>query len=149
MLRIPLFEPWGVQKPLPFCGEFAAGKRSGTTKPCMFRGAKPCRNVTNSRASSFAMQSTHARSTHPKGAKKSDIPRGYIALFGAPAENRTPDTLIKSQVLYQLSYRGVNFVCFAKCGEFATRVVGVVAVPPFFCRNSCKALRNVANSDTD
>ena len=25
---------------------------------------------------------------------------------GAPAENRTPDTLIKSQVLYQLSYRG-------------------------------------------
>ena len=28
-------------------------------------------------------------------------------LFGAPAENRTPDTLIKSQVLYQLSYRGI------------------------------------------
>ena len=26
--------------------------------------------------------------------------------LGAPAENRTPDTLIKSQVLYQLSYRG-------------------------------------------
>ena len=35
--------------------------------------------------------------------------------FGAPAENRTPDTLIKSQVLYQLSYRGklLSF-CFAK-----------------------------------
>ena len=29
--------------------------------------------------------------------------------LGAPAENRTPDTLIKSQVLYQLSYRGVFF----------------------------------------
>ena len=29
--------------------------------------------------------------------------------LGAPAENRTPDTLIKSQVLYQLSYRGVLF----------------------------------------
>ncbi len=28
-------------------------------------------------------------------------------LFGAPAESRTPDNLIKSQVLYQLSYRGV------------------------------------------
>ena len=29
---------------------------------------------------------------------------------GAPAENRTPDTLIKSQVLYQLSYRGELFL---------------------------------------
>ena len=27
--------------------------------------------------------------------------------FGAPAENRTPDTMIKSHVLYQLSYRGI------------------------------------------
>ena len=27
--------------------------------------------------------------------------------FGAPAESRTPDNLIKSQVLYLLSYRGV------------------------------------------
>ena len=35
--------------------------------------------------------------------------------FGAPAENRTPDTLIKSQVLYQLSYRGILLsFCFAK-----------------------------------
>ena len=31
-------------------------------------------------------------------------------VFGAPAENRTPDTLIKSQVLYQLSYRGISFL---------------------------------------
>ena len=31
----------------------------------------------------------------------------FQSLFGAPAENRTPDTLIKSQVLYQLSYRGM------------------------------------------
>ncbi len=29
--------------------------------------------------------------------------------FGAPAEIRTPDTLIKSQVLYRLSYRGILF----------------------------------------
>ena len=30
--------------------------------------------------------------------------------FGAPAESRTPDTLIKSQVLYLLSYRGIFFM---------------------------------------
>ena len=30
-------------------------------------------------------------------------------LFGAPAENRTPDTMIKSHVLYRLSYRGIDF----------------------------------------
>ena len=41
---------------------------------------------------------------------------------GAPAENRTPDTLIKSQVLYQLSYRGIFcFVSTVNCGEFAMR----------------------------
>ncbi len=32
--------------------------------------------------------------------------RVYTRRFGAPAETRTPDTLIKSQVLYRLSYRG-------------------------------------------
>ncbi len=30
-----------------------------------------------------------------------------MLLSGAPAESRTPDNLIKSQVLYQLSYRGI------------------------------------------
>ena len=30
---------------------------------------------------------------------------------GAPAEIRTPDPLIKSQMLYQLSYRGVSHLC--------------------------------------
>ncbi len=39
-----------------------------------------------------------------------DKKRGRLSqtfpLFGAPAEIRTPDTLIKSQVLYRLSYRG-------------------------------------------
>ena len=29
---------------------------------------------------------------------------------GAPAEIRTPDTLIKSQVLYRLSYRGIRIM---------------------------------------
>ena len=29
-------------------------------------------------------------------------------LFGAPAGIRIPDTLIKSQVLYRLSYRGIS-----------------------------------------
>ena len=43
--------------------------------------------------------------------EKSEKAKGlnFQSLFGAPAENRTPDTLIKSQVLYQLSYRGVSF----------------------------------------
>ena len=43
----------------------------------------------------------------PQSAKRAIHHFGCMALFGAPAENRTPDTLIKSQVLYQLSYRGV------------------------------------------
>ena len=37
--------------------------------------------------------------------KKTDL---EVRFFGAPAESRTPDNLIKSQVLYQLSYRGVS-----------------------------------------
>ena len=32
-----------------------------------------------------------------------------IGYFGDPSGIRTPDTLIKSQVLYHLSYRGVGF----------------------------------------
>ena len=43
----------------------------------------------------------------PQSAKRAIHHFGCMALFGAPAENRTPDTLIKSQVLYQLSYRGI------------------------------------------
>ena len=40
-----------------------------------------------------------------------EIKKGLISQsLGAPAENRTPDTLIKSQVLYQLSYRGEYLV---------------------------------------
>ena len=38
---------------------------------------------------------------------KSDLPRAGRLVLGAPAENRTPDTMIKSHVLYQLSYRGI------------------------------------------
>ena len=45
----------------------------------------------------------------PHRSKKREKHREGVSLFfGAPAENRTPDTLIKSQVLYQLSYRGVS-----------------------------------------
>ena len=33
-------------------------------------------------------------------------------LFGAPAENRTPDTMIKSHVLYRLSYRGISALIY-------------------------------------
>ena len=35
---------------------------------------------------------------------------------GAPAETRTPDTLIKSQVLYHLSYRGAYVFLGASFG---------------------------------
>ena len=31
-----------------------------------------------------------------------------LLFFGGSSGNRTPDTLIKSQVLYQLSYRGAS-----------------------------------------
>ena len=34
-----------------------------------------------------------------------------VFLFGAPAGTRIPDPLIKSQMLYQLSYRGINHAC--------------------------------------
>ena len=59
-----------------------------------------------------------------RSAKKEGQPRGLSFFFGAPAENRTPDTLIKSQVLYQLSYRGVsitlkyNTTKFCLCQDF-------------------------------
>ena len=41
--------------------------------------------------------------------KQKPPPLGRGLLFGAPAETRTPDTLIKSQVLYRLSYRGISY----------------------------------------
>ena len=34
--------------------------------------------------------------------------------FGALAESRTPDTLIKSQVLYHLSYKGMQLFQFSR-----------------------------------
>lgn len=43
--------------------------------------------------------------------KSAPRPRGAERGFGAPAEIRTPDPLIKSQMLYQLSYRGVSHLC--------------------------------------
>ena len=71
----------------------------------MFRTAKPCRYVPNSGACG-----TRSRSVQEN--KKREAPQGCFSFFGAPAENRTPDTLIKSQVLYQLSYRGVRMLRF-------------------------------------
>ena len=58
----------------------------------------------------------YARAVYSSRGKKTVAHRGGVLLFfGAPAENRTPDTLIKSQVLYQLSYRGILLsFCFAK-----------------------------------
>ena len=40
--------------------------------------------------------------------KKSTL--AVLFFIGAPAGTRIPDTLMKSQVLYQLSYRGVQIV---------------------------------------
>ena len=42
------------------------------------------------------------------GIKKEDRPFGVIFFFGAPAGTRTPDTLLKRQVLYLLSYWGIG-----------------------------------------
>ena len=47
-------------------------------------------------------------SRHTKS-KKTDHRNGGL-FFGAPAGTRIPDTLIKSQVLYRLSYRGVQIM---------------------------------------
>ena len=53
----------------------------------------------------------YARELDSSRGKKTVAHReGVLLFFGAPAENRTPDTLIKSQVLYQLSYRGELFL---------------------------------------
>ena len=38
--------------------------------------------------------------------KKKALEQTFKGFLGAPAENRTPDTMIKSHVLYRLSYRG-------------------------------------------
>ena len=54
-------------------------------------------------------------------------------LFGAPAENRTPDTLIKSQVLYQLSYRGIAIT-------LKYDIINYVLCQYFFEKNFAKKL---------
>ena len=47
----------------------------------------------------------------PVSKKRKGLYNACTAPFGAPAEIRTPDTLIKSQVLCLLSYRGITGVC--------------------------------------
>ena len=44
-------------------------------------------------------------SASPKKQKSRTL--SHSGFFGAPAETRTPDPLIKSQMLYRLSYRGI------------------------------------------
>ena len=58
----------------------------------------------------FRTPALRARSRWEQERKKIANTKWYSLFFGAPAENRTPDTLIKSQVLYQLSYRGISFL---------------------------------------
>ena len=43
----------------------------------------------------------------PTGVKKQPPRKGWLFFFGAPAGTRTPDTLLKRQVLYLLSYWGM------------------------------------------
>ena len=46
-------------------------------------------------------------SSNREGAEKNhSVAKATLWFFGAPVEIRTPDPLIKSQVLYRLSYRG-------------------------------------------
>ena len=51
-----------------------------------------------------------------------------LCFFGAPAGIRIPDTLIKSQVLYRLSYRGIfvtpkyNSILKALCQYFLSKI---------------------------
>ena len=58
------------------------------------------RNVTNPIRLWRAKFDTHSDT------KKESTATGAL-FFGAPAGTRIPDTLIKSQVLYRLSYRGI------------------------------------------
>jgi hypothetical protein len=45
---------------------------------------------------------------------------------GAPARTRTVDQLIKSQLLYQLSYRGISLIC--------KRLINLKATSPTVCQ---------------
>ena len=59
-------------------------------------------------------------------------------MVGTPAWTRTKDQLIKSQLLYQLSYRGMGWVAFkdlkiqlASLGEFGIGALGTEQVEFF------------------
>ena len=57
------------------------------------------------------LQKSHIKKFRFKKQKKACKHKHLQAfLYGALAEIRTPDTLIKSQVLYRLSYKGIDFV---------------------------------------
>ena len=60
--------------------------------------------------SRLAQRDPDARTTKrdsSAGVSKEKAPTRGAFSFGAPAGIRIPDTLIKSQVLYRLSYRGI------------------------------------------
>ena len=48
----------------------------------------------------------------PYTTNKKTVPFGTVFLFGRRVEARTPDPLIKSQLLYQLSYAPLKRSCF-------------------------------------
>ena len=85
----------GVQSFWCSCGEFEAGKLNHRDFMCCF--------ARRNRATMFRPPSRCAqRNRWEQKHKKERIPQRYSFFFGAPAENRTPDTLIKSALPAEL-----------------------------------------------
>ena len=81
----------GILLPMSMCA-----KGSVLSRPAR-RGSKESNPIVRERTSGIFIRKRPNKKPHQM--------MGF--LFGAPAGIRIPDTLIKSQVLYRLSYRGV------------------------------------------
>ena len=93
----------GASAKREFCAVENNRKAVGRDKPRseVFRLAKRRRNVSNPFLRKRRNGILRAEKPNKKGTTRVPF------LFGAPAGIRIPDTLIKSQVLYRLSYRGI------------------------------------------
>ena len=67
------------------------------------------------------------------GTKKTREACGLSCFFGAPAGTRTPDTLLKRQVLYLLSYWGVCCFFTGSCSLHFASARGI----PVGCQDAC------------
>ena len=78
-----------------------------------------CRKLTSSGEAVIISETTSfAKGKHHS--KNAPLSVDKSAFFvGAPVESRTPDTLIKSQVLYLLSYRGKIIVFLGNANNIA------------------------------